>query len=431
MTSPAKFERLMEIVSERQSAFLAMMAKEKPDSGEDAIKVFHHTERFAQFLRGNDNLVQPITAELWPSLSCDARCAMCTYTINNARSKDDQTSEITLMRDATFFELADKLKQGRVTSLIFTGGGEPLLNSSIPKYVKHAQNLGMAWGLFTHGLHLNQPMIEQLFDSSPRFIRVSLNGWSPQKHNLEYRLGIEAFEQIVENITVAAKIASLSGNRVGVGFALEPKTALTEMSSLHDTLYYIISSCPSNSLNFAFRPKIPYYLSSGEVRTRLGSQAKYAKLQETLEANVLAPLRNAFGDTFDFDNKSGQFHSAASGKTSNCGLAVGWTSQFDHLGNAFVLSELNGTPFDGANLGNLVDAENFEDFLLKDKRAKILASYFNQLKSMPINSKISHIDGLLGQIRTECGVLNEKQIQSFFSWFRSKKFSKPRNWDFL
>ena len=73
--------------------------------GDSRSKIVWHRDNFTHFLKHQDQLVKPVTFEFWPSLSCNARCSMCPYRINQARQAADQTSA----RITTSLEIARRV----------------------------------------------------------------------------------------------------------------------------------------------------------------------------------------------------------------------------------------------------------------------------------------------------------------------------------
>jgi len=72
--------------------------------------------------------VMPVTAQIVPTLACNFSCPRCSYggsKINIMALREK--SRINMVR-STMFSIIDKLLEGRVKGVVFTGGGEPILN---------------------------------------------------------------------------------------------------------------------------------------------------------------------------------------------------------------------------------------------------------------------------------------------------------------
>ena len=113
---------------------------------EPGLKLARHKE-LVEYL--NDKFVSPINVEISPSGICNANCPKCFYS---------QKSWALPGRDKEFFEenrmkdLIKELSDMGVKSISYTGGGEPTLHPSFPKFVKWANMAGLEQGLFTNAL---------------------------------------------------------------------------------------------------------------------------------------------------------------------------------------------------------------------------------------------------------------------------------------
>ncbi|MEZ4667558.1 MAG: radical SAM protein [Anaerolineae bacterium] len=159
----------------------------------------------------------PITFEVWPSLTCNARCPLCTYALNNARLEADRSENLFVADVSTYKRIFESFRQAGVHSLIITGGGEPTLHPQVADLLSHAYRLGFAWGMFTHGLNLTEKLIHDFLACEPRFIRVSVNAGSARSHELEYRVGKGSYAQVAQNVTLAAKISHQYNRVIGLG----------------------------------------------------------------------------------------------------------------------------------------------------------------------------------------------------------------------
>lgn len=399
--------------------------------GHDAIKVLFHREKFSQFLLGLDVEIVPITFEIWPSLSCDARCPLCTYSINHARKIADTQPQVILADTEGYLRILDKLAASGVLSIIVTGGGEPTLNPDLPRITKAIQNHGMQWGMFTHGLHLSPELASSLLEQSPRFLRISINSGSAAQHNKEYRLGDMAYVRVMENAIAAGKMATEFGNTIGLGYALDGRVSDDQLIGIGD---FIIRTAEASQLGVAFasfRPKTIYYKKDSDISIEQPRKEQLASIQERLFAHVIEPVERVFGKAFRIDNKEFLFQAAASSPVLNKAIATGWTGQMDHNGVAYITSELNGSPWKDAAICRLGGESGFSEEWSSESRRRVFEMYSTGVKRLPLVSKLAHVELLLQAIRDEVGILNEREVDEFWNRVVLPITVRPRNWDFL
>lgn len=148
-----------------------------------------------------------------------------------------------------------------VKSLIFTGGGEPTLHPELDKMVKEAHDIGLEWGMFTHGLKFNEILIHSLLKYSPRFLRISVNSGSAFGHKQEYRIGLHTYELVKQNAILAAKISKEYRKCIGLGYAINGKISNQELIGIKEFILDVFERSIGALKSVAFRPKVLYYNS--------------------------------------------------------------------------------------------------------------------------------------------------------------------------
>src|ERR1043166_9767326 len=142
-------------------------------------KVVAHQERLALFLSGFEDDITPANIEIWPSLTCTARCHSCPYIGNGARRIADRNiDDVFLMPVELWQRLAAEFSAAGGLSVTFTGGGEPTVNKNLGRFAAIARQSGLEWGLYTNGATLSPELIDELLEHQPTFIRASINSGS-------------------------------------------------------------------------------------------------------------------------------------------------------------------------------------------------------------------------------------------------------------
>ena len=113
---------------------------------EPGLKLARHS-KLGEYFEGKN--VSPINIEISPSGKCDANCSWCFYRQKNNQMKGLDNK---LFRESRMQGLVEEFAGMGVNSISWTGGGEPTLHPSFPKFVEWAHWAGLKQGLFTNAL---------------------------------------------------------------------------------------------------------------------------------------------------------------------------------------------------------------------------------------------------------------------------------------
>lgn len=176
------------------------------------MKILYHFERVADFLMGKN--IYPVTVEIDPSNACNHDCIWCTFELYRSKSKDMMPREILM-------QLVQDLADNGVKAIIWTGGGEPLLNPATMDAVKLAAKLGLDMGMATNGALLDKHKCETLVDTHT-YVRISLDAAKARTHKSTHRptSGRNDFKKIVENMRMLARMKKEKGSNVSLGASL-------------------------------------------------------------------------------------------------------------------------------------------------------------------------------------------------------------------
>ncbi|MBT3865759.1 radical SAM protein [Candidatus Woesearchaeota archaeon] len=188
--------------------------------------------------------IRPVTAEFVTTLNCNFRCSQCSYTVPKEMEEvwmDQSTgsdslvfqhrnSDRTHMSHKTMEIALDRLAEGGVKNILFTGGGEPLRNKRVTlEGMKRAKRNGNIVALYTNGRLMGEDTAKELAEIDPLFVRVSIYGGDQESFQAYTRAerDKEGFESVLRNINNLAKL-KLQGERemvVGLSFLVHPLTA--------------------------------------------------------------------------------------------------------------------------------------------------------------------------------------------------------------
>jgi hypothetical protein len=165
--------------------------------------------------------ITPANLEVWPSLTCTARCHSCPYIRNGARRAADRTLDHDFLMPIELWQiLAAEFSAAGGLSVTFTGGGEPTVNKNLGRFALIARQYGLEWGLYTNGATLTPEIIDEMLEHEPTFIRVSINSESPAAHHALYRLGSEAYWYVQKMISHILRRARANTSSIGLGYIM-------------------------------------------------------------------------------------------------------------------------------------------------------------------------------------------------------------------
>lgn len=160
--------------------------------------------RFQSIVRGE--LPAPMTLEIDPTNVCNHYCVWCIESEYIGHDKN------TLKRE-TLLRVVQEAAELGVKSVVYKGGGEPLLHPAIGEALELTTSLGLRSGLITNGEHLLR-WKEQARDHLA-WVRVSLDSGNEESHRKVHRSKPGAFGRCLEGLqAVSDKVFS------GVQFVL-------------------------------------------------------------------------------------------------------------------------------------------------------------------------------------------------------------------
>ncbi|MFC1657060.1 radical SAM protein [Candidatus Moduliflexota bacterium] len=173
-------------------------------------KILWHHDRVHKWLKGD--VVYPITMEIDPTNTCNEKCIWCCW--ENHRS-DNTTMSRDLME-----KIIEDLAEVGVRGLIWTGGGEPLLNKHTPHGIKMAKSRGMENGMFTNGICMTPDIIPLIVENCA-WVRVSLGAATRNTFNKCHRSrGENDFYRIVENVKEFVRVKKEMKSQVAIGLSM-------------------------------------------------------------------------------------------------------------------------------------------------------------------------------------------------------------------
>lgn len=169
-------------------------------------KIFFHLERLQSFLRGET--VYPISVEMDLSNCCNLKCSWCRFSDSHNPA---------IMPYSLAEKILRELAEVGVKSIVYSGGGEPLLNPQFKEIADLGHSLGLDQGVYTNGVNIDK-FIETL-NKKMKFVYVSLDA-ATRETFLKIK-GVDCFEKVIRNIELLCQRKDEA--KIGLGFLVSPE----------------------------------------------------------------------------------------------------------------------------------------------------------------------------------------------------------------
>ncbi|MCA1959248.1 MAG: SDR family NAD(P)-dependent oxidoreductase [Desulfomonile sp.] len=147
------------------------------------------------------------------AIACNLRCVMCPWT--EIRSRVEHRG---LMTQEIWNAIKPHLPE--VTTVDFTGGGEPLLQPRLAEWIADAKAAGCQTGILTNGLLLTREVAAKLIAAGLDWICVSMDGATKEVYE-KIRQGSD-FERVCDNLAAVAELRRGRVPMTMINFVLMP-----------------------------------------------------------------------------------------------------------------------------------------------------------------------------------------------------------------
>ena len=145
------------------------------------------------------------------AIACNLRCVMCPW-----REISKNAYNRGLMSQRVWEGIRPYLAE--VTSIDFTGGGEPLLQPKLEKWIAEAKNAGCETGFLSNGLLLRKERLKGLLNAGLDWICISIDGATADIYD-KIRVGSN-FDRVCENVGKIAALRSANIPKTMINFVL-------------------------------------------------------------------------------------------------------------------------------------------------------------------------------------------------------------------
>ncbi len=234
-----------------------------------------HPQVVNPVLTGDYGEILPVTAEIIPTMNCSYRCGIdgngpgCSYTdakrllgLWDAPNRFNDPGVHMLSWD-TMKTVIDKLISAGVLGLIFTGGGEPILNELTVPGIRYAREAGADVELFSNGSILTPEIVQEIVRARLQIVRISMNAGTEEGHRCHHNyLNPEArhFGTVLKALEYFAREKAATGSPQNFGVAyLVSNRNRNNLATAAQILLSIIDKHPGGIDFVSVRPEIDYF----------------------------------------------------------------------------------------------------------------------------------------------------------------------------
>ncbi|MGV8171374.1 MAG: radical SAM protein [Candidatus Woesearchaeota archaeon] len=172
-------------------------------------KILQHLDRIEELLNTGDTI--PITVEVDPSKVCNHHCLRCTF-------EEYHDSHKKVLSEEVMKSLADDFVDMGVKAVLWTGGGEPLINTAMQNVFSYFTNKKIEQGISTNG-SLVTTDYNHIFADNFVYVRFSVDAASSYMYKVIH--GNKDFDKVIKNIKELCILRDKSQrkDRVTVGFS--------------------------------------------------------------------------------------------------------------------------------------------------------------------------------------------------------------------
>jgi MoaA/NifB/PqqE/SkfB family radical SAM enzyme len=160
---------------------------------------------------------------------CNYRCNMCLWDVQNQGDYHAKEKKLKVLNTPLWKNTLTEAKETGTETIIFSGGGEPLLRSDFSQILDHAQLLDLYTMVYTNGSTLanysahQHPTYTSLLASD--WLRVSLHATSEDVYSKLVNLPAKSkpFERVIRGLEQVIKDRDHLGSplQIGVGFVIQ------------------------------------------------------------------------------------------------------------------------------------------------------------------------------------------------------------------
>lgn len=157
------------------------------------LKFLDEIPRFQAILRGE--MPPPITVEIDPTNICNHHCVWCI-------EAEYISSDKNTMKREHLLRIVREVKELGAKSIVFKGGGEPLVHPAIADALQLSHELGLRNGIITNGERILAH--KEAIIKYATWVRVSIDSGTPEDHEKMHGAKPGAFQKAFDGIAAVS-----------------------------------------------------------------------------------------------------------------------------------------------------------------------------------------------------------------------------------
>lgn len=213
--------------------------------------------------------ILPKSAEIIPTVNCCFRCEQCSY--RQPKELEGLWTDKTLNLDQEYNmsmesmqTIIERLYVAGTCNVVFTGGGEPLVNKDVTLYGIHlAKEKHMNVGLYTNGMFLQEDVCKKICETSPAFIRISVYGLTSVEFERYTHASKKGYDNVIHNIKTLIKVRDDMGvnTSIALSFLVHP-ILIPDIRKIDEFLDYFTEDELNRLYSIRFTPAVDYFYNN-------------------------------------------------------------------------------------------------------------------------------------------------------------------------
>lgn len=143
-------------------------------------------------------VVAPVHIRIKPINLCNHDCWYCAYRASQLQLGEDM-AVADRIPEKKMAELVQDIVDLGVKAVTFSGGGEPLLYKTLPRYVRRLHDGGVKVATLTNGSNLKGRMADAFADCGT-WVRISLDAWDDASYSRQRGVAQGQFSHLLKNL---------------------------------------------------------------------------------------------------------------------------------------------------------------------------------------------------------------------------------------
>lgn len=182
----------------------------------------------------------PVSVVIHPTNACNAKCPMCRYA---DLRETNETIPLDIMT-----KMVTELGEMGTKSIIFSGGGEPIIYNGLADVIKVAASYGIKIGMVTNFIRVGEKMMNATVDHLS-WVRISVNAASAEAYRAAQGMDPVVWDMLLSNMKKLVMRRNEKGTKLVIGASF-----IVQKSNFRE-VYDFVELCTEIGVDYVmFRP---------------------------------------------------------------------------------------------------------------------------------------------------------------------------------